>query len=70
MNQVPKNRIRCRYCAWETYRFRGKQRGEAALRLHVMDEHEAAYCAAQGLEGMEEDRPWTLDEGEIGEQPL
>ncbi len=65
-----RNLIRCRYCDWNTLRFRGKRSGERALRLHVVTEHEAEYAAAQGLEGMDDDRPWTIDDAEIGEQPL
>ena len=68
MNQDPY--LRCRYCAWKTLRFRGKKRGEPTLRLHVLEEHGAAYLAAQGLAGVTDDRPYTLDDAEIGEQAL
>ena len=66
------NLIRCAYCSWTTMRFRGrgKKYGECRLRLHVLDEHEDVYLQRQGLVGQDDARPWTLDVGEIGEQPL
>ncbi len=66
----PSPYIHCRYCPWKTLRFRGKKRGEPALRNHVVDEHEAEYLASQELAGEAEDRPYYIDELEIGEQPL
>ena len=72
------NVIRCAYCRWTTLRFRGRKTydfrgmsyGERQLRLHVIDEHYDLYLQAQGLVESLDDRPWTIDVAEIGEQPL
>lgn len=67
---APSNRIRCRYCAWSTYRFQGKKSGEMALRNHVVYEHETLYLQSQGLSAQTDERPYVLDEAYIGEQAL
>ena len=78
MNTKSSNLIRCAYCPWTTMRFRGRKTydfrgmsyGERQLRQHVLDEHEEHYLQRQGLAGQEDDRPWTLDVEDIGEQAL
>lgn len=67
---VQTNSIKCRYCDWRTLRFRGKQRGEGALRVHVIEEHWDAYVAQCGLQAREQDVAWEIDTADIGEQAL
>lgn len=72
MNTKSSNVIRCAYCPWTTARFRGRGRnlGEGRLRWHVLSEHEERYLEHQGLVEQVDDRPWTLDVADIGEQAL
>ena len=65
------NWIRCKYCTWQTSRFRGhKLVGEGWLRLHVVESHKDEYLHQQGLESTHDDGPWTRDVADIGEQAL
>ena len=68
--QATTNRIGCRYCEWQTLRFCGKKHGEAALRLHVIENHKEAYLQTQGLEALPEDSPWFFDDDTRGPQAL
>lgn len=49
------NRIKCRYCDWTTYRFKGKKHGEGLLREHILAAHEDEWLRNQGLVDINED---------------
>lgn len=46
--------LKCRYCAYKVYRFKGKKAGTGRLFRHVIDEHEEEYLRAHQANSLEE----------------
>jgi hypothetical protein len=46
-----KNTIKCRWCEYTCYRFKGKKSGGKLLWLHIVDTHEQEYLDSVGFKG-------------------
>ena len=51
MSQRKQNKLKCRYCDYTTYRFKGKRYGGGQLFRHVIDNHEKEFLLSVGFNG-------------------